>query len=51
MNTEKLVQKYACSHNSVPPIDRGNWRKYNPYNPYVEEKVDEINVTLKSSNW
>lgn len=46
-NTEKLVQKYACSHNSVPPIDRGNWRKYNPYNPYVEEKVDEKEVDTK----
>ena len=43
-STEKLVQKYACSHNSVPPIDRGKWRKYNPYNPYVEDKVDEKEV-------
>ena len=39
--TAKLVEKYACSHNSVPPIDRGKWRKYNPYNPYVEEKGEE----------
>ena len=37
-HTAKLVEKYACSHNAVPPIDRGKWRKYNPYNPYVEEK-------------
>jgi len=46
-STEKLVQKYACSHNSVPPIDRGKWRKYNPYNPYVEDKVDEKEVDTK----
>ena len=31
----------------VPPIDRGNWRKYNPYNPYVEEKVDEKKLIQK----
>ena len=46
-NTEKLVQKYACSHNSVPAIDRGKWRKYNPYNPYVEEKAEEKEVDTK----
>ena len=39
--TAKLVEKYECSHNSVPPIDRGKWRKYNPYNPYVEEKEEK----------
>ena len=40
------MEKYKCSHNSVPPIDRGKWRKYNPYNPYVEESPDEkINDT------
>ena len=39
--TQKLVEKYECSHNSVPPIDRGKWRKYNPYNPYIEEEEKE----------
>ena len=36
--TARLVEKYKSSHNSIPQIDRGKWRKYNPYNPYVEEK-------------
>ena len=34
-STGKLVQKYKVNHNDVS-IDRGVWRKYNPYNPYVE---------------
>lgn len=44
-STVKLVEKFACSHNSVPPIDRGKWRKYNPYNPYVEEEEKETDNT------
>ena len=39
--TAKLVERYKSSHNSIPPIDRGKWRKYNPYNPYVEEKAED----------
>lgn len=29
----------ACeiSHNDIPEFDRGIWRKYNPYNPYVDD--------------
>ena len=29
------------SHNDIGEIERGTWRKINPYNPYVE--VDENN--------
>jgi len=36
--TMRLISRYTCSHNDVPKIERGKWRKYNPYNPYVEEK-------------
>ena len=43
--TEKLVKKYQCSHNAIPPIDRGKWRKYNPYNPYIEEKEENKEET------
>jgi len=46
-STAKLVEKYACSHNDVPPIDRGKWRKYNPYNPYVEEQEENKEVDTK----
>ena len=31
----KIIEKYRISHNDVN-IERGVWRKYNPYNPYVE---------------
>ena len=44
-NTLKLVNQYMCSHNDIDPIDRGKWRKYNPYNPYVEESVDKSGET------
>ncbi len=40
-STGKLVNQYACSHNSIDPIDRGIWRKYNPYNPYVEDEEEQ----------
>ena len=40
-NTNNLVQKFAVSHNDIAKIDRGIWRKYNPYNPYVEDKQEE----------
>jgi len=31
----KIIKKYKVDHNDVH-IERGPWRKYNPYNPYVE---------------
>lgn len=41
----------ACeiSHNDIGEKDRGTWRKYNPYNPYVaedeeKEKIDNLKV-------
>jgi len=40
-NTAKLVEQYKADHNDVGQIDRGKWRKYNPYNPYVEEQDDK----------
>ena len=48
-NTAKLVSQYMCSHNDIPPIDRGKWRKYNPYNPYVEESEEsKENTNIES---
>ena len=35
----KLVTKYKLDHNDVH-VERGVWRKYNPYNPYVEGQDD-----------
>ena len=45
----RKLESYAISHNDVEQVDRGEWRKYNPYNPYVEEdekkkQVDNLKV-------
>ena len=37
----KELAKVEISHNDIGEIDRGTWRKYNPYNPYVEEKDED----------
>ena len=33
----KDLQSYTLDHNEFQGIERGTWRKYNPYNPYVPE--------------
>ena len=42
------LAREEISHNDIGEIDRGTWRKYNPYNPYVEDKgekeVDNLNI-------
>ncbi len=44
----KELAKYEISHNDIGEIDRGVWRKYNPYNPYVPEdekkNVDDLKI-------
>lgn len=50
-NTNDLVKRFMVDHNDRETIDRGVWRKYNPYNPYVEEKNDDKvaeNTTIES---
>ncbi len=37
----KKLRECEISHNDIGDIDRGTWRKYNPYNPYVEETGKE----------
>ena len=37
----KKMAEYAISHNDIEEVDRGTWRKYNPYNPYVEDNKEE----------
>ena len=44
-NTMDLISRYHCSHNDIPPIDRGVWRKYNPYNPYEEKNPEDEKET------
>ncbi len=43
----KEMAALEISHNDIGEIERGNWRKYNPYNPYVEEKDKEPVKDLK----
>lgn len=43
----KQLSAYAISHNDIGDIQRGPWRKYNPYNPYVEENEREELPDLK----
>ena len=37
----KKMAEVAISHNDIGEKDRGTWRKYNPYNPYVDDKEEE----------
>ena len=37
----KKLEQVAISHNDIGDINRGTWRKYNPYNPYVEEEDND----------
>ena len=43
----KKLAAHEISHNDIGEIQRGNWRKYNPYNPYVEEKDQNKVENLK----
>ena len=46
----KIIKKYKVDHNDVQ-IERGVWRKYNPYNPYVEgqdSKGGGVSQTLEN---
>ena len=33
----RKLSAHVLNHNTIDRIDRGTWRKYNPYNPYVED--------------
>ena len=37
----KEMAALEISHNDIGEIERGNWRKYNPYNPYVEDEKEQ----------
>lgn len=39
--TAKYAERYPANHNDIEPINRGEWRTYNPYNPYEKEKENE----------
>ena len=41
------LKKLEISHNDIGEIQRGNWRKFNPYNPWTEDKQEKENQNLK----
>lgn len=43
----KKLKALSINHNDIGEIDRGVWRKYNPYNPYVEEDKTKQVESLK----
>jgi len=43
----KKLNEVRLDHNDFSLVDRGVWRKYNPYNPYVEEDDKEKVQDLK----
>ena len=43
----KEMAGLEISHNDIGEIDRGTWRKYNPYNPWTEDKDEKAAENLK----
>ena len=43
----KQLEKYPLSHNASRDIERGQWRTFNPYNPYVTNSEKEPVKDLK----
>ena len=43
----KQLQMCEISHNDIGEIERGTWRKYNPYNPYKEDNDEQQIDNLK----
>ena len=41
------LNRYHISHNDDRGLDRGTWRKFNPYNPWTEDKTDKEVQNLK----
>jgi len=45
--TVKYAKQYPADHNDVI-VERGNWRKYNPNKPYVEDVEPERNNNIQN---
>ena len=41
------LNKVAISHNDIGEMNRGEWRKFNPYNPWTEDKNSKEAQNLK----
>ena len=46
-NMVTSLEKVRINHNDIEQIDRGVWRKFNPYNPWTEDKTDKEAQNLK----
>ncbi len=46
-NIERTLKSLEISHNDIGQIDRGVWRKYNPYNPYVDDNESKGGKSVK----
>ena len=46
-NMVSKLAKTAISHNDIGEIHRGEWRKFNPYNPWTEDKGSKEPQDLK----
>ena len=46
-NMVSKLNKFAISHNDIGEIQRGEWRKFNPYNPWTESKDSKEPQNLK----
>ena len=46
-NMESALRKAEISHNDIGEKDRGTWRKFNPYNPWTEDKSEKDSKDLK----
>ena len=41
------LKRNETSHNDIGELDRGVWRKFNPYNPWTEDKSEKEAENLK----
>jgi len=46
-NMASSLARAEISHNDIGEIERGNWRKFNPYNPWTEDKSEKEAQNLK----
>ena len=46
-NMASALARAEISHNDIGEIERGNWRKFNPYNPWTEDKSEKEAQNLK----
>lgn len=46
-NMANSLRKLEISHNDIGEIQRGTWRKFNPYNPWTEDKSEKEAQNLK----